>query len=86
MRFFILIQIQRRFGMSEKTNPLKGRTEYVTVQEAADHLRVSIRTIYRWLEEGVLKAFQTGRGSTRIAVPELEHFIAEHTGQLNKEE
>jgi len=40
--------------MSEKTNPLKGRTEYVTVQE--------------------------------IAVPELERFIAEHTGQLNKEE
>jgi transposase len=43
--------------MSEKQNPLEGRTEYVTVQEAADHLRVSQSTIYRWIKIGALKAF-----------------------------
>jgi len=72
--------------MSEKQNPLEGRTEYVTVQEAADHLRVSQSTIYRWIKIGVLKAFQTGYGATRIAVAELERFINENTGQSNQPE
>ena len=72
--------------MSEKQNPLEGRTENVTVQEAADHLRVSQSTIYRWIKRGVLKAFQTGYGATRIAVAELERFINENTGQSNQPE
>ncbi len=72
--------------MSEKPNPLEGREEYVTIQEAADHLRVSQSTIYRWIKIGALKAFQTGRGATRIAVPELERFINEHTGQTSGQE
>ncbi len=72
--------------MSEKQNPLAGRTEYVTIQEAADHLRVSQSTLYRWIKIGALKAFQTGKGATRIAVSELERFIDAHTGQSNKEE
>jgi excisionase family DNA binding protein len=57
--------------MSEKPNPLEGRTEYITVQEAADHLRVSRSTIYHWITIGTLKAFQTGYGAARIAVAEL---------------
>lgn len=72
--------------MSEKPNPLEGRTEYVTVQEAADHLRVSQSTIYRWIKIGALKAFQTGYGATRIAVAELERFINANTGLSNKQE
>ena len=72
--------------MSEKTNPLKGRTEYITVQEAADHLRVSQSTIYRWIKIGTLKAFQTGYGATRIAVVELERFINANTGRSSEQE
>jgi len=72
--------------MSEKTNPLEGRTEYITVQEAADHLRVSQSTIYRWIKIGSLKAFQTGYGATRIAVAELQRFIDANTGLAKKKE
>lgn len=72
--------------MSEKPNPLEGRTEYVIVQEAADHLRVSQSTIYRWIKIGALKAFQTGYGATRIAVAELERFINANTGLAKKKE
>ena len=53
--------------MTEKTNPLEDRKEtYVTMHEAADHLRVALRTVYRWVEQGRLKVFHVGRGSTRI--------------------
>ncbi len=72
--------------MSEKQNPLEGRTEYITVQEAADHLRVSQSTIYRWIKIGSLKAFQTGYGATRIAVAELQRFIDANTGLAKKKE
>jgi excisionase family DNA binding protein len=72
--------------MSEKTNPLEGRTEYITVQEAADHLRVSQSTIYRWIKIGSLKAFQTGYGATRIAVAELQRFIDANTGLAGRKE
>ena len=72
--------------MSEKTNPLEGGTEYITVQEAADHLRVSQSTIYRWIKIGSLKAFQTGYGATRIAVAELQRFIDANTGLAKKKE
>lgn len=72
--------------MSEKQNPLEGRAEYVTVQEAADHLRVSQSTIYRWIKIGALKAFQTGYGATRIAVVELERFINANTGLSSEQE
>jgi len=36
------------------------------VQEAAALLRVSKWTIYRWIEEGRLRASKIGRGSLRI--------------------
>ncbi|MDP3089981.1 MAG: helix-turn-helix domain-containing protein [Nitrospira sp.] len=36
------------------------------VQEAAALLRVSKWTIYRWIEEGRLRATKIGRGSLRI--------------------
>ena len=72
--------------MSEKSNPLEGRTEYITVQEAADHLRVSQSTIYRWIKIGSLKAFQTGYGATRIAVAELQRFIDANTGLAGRKE
>lgn len=36
------------------------------VQEAAALLRVSKWTVYRWIEEGRLRASKIGRGSLRI--------------------
>ena len=56
------------------------------MQEAADHLRVSQSTIYRWIKIGTLKAFQTGYGATRIAVTELQRFIDANTGLAGRKE
>jgi excisionase family DNA binding protein len=35
--------------------------ELLTVQEVADHLRVSRVTVWRWCQQGILPAFQIGR-------------------------
>jgi excisionase family DNA binding protein len=73
--------------MTEKSNPLKDRKEtYVTMHEAADHLRVSLRTVYRWVEQGRLKVFHAGRGSTRIPMSEMERFISQNTGLFQEKE
>lgn len=43
--------------MRSKTD--KGET-WLRAQEAADHLRVSVPTIYRWTREGRLTAYNAG--------------------------
>ena len=75
--------------MSEKPSPLQGNMEtYLPIGEVAQMLRVSSRTVYRWIEEGKLEAFRPMRsgGSTRIALSELNRFIDENTGTHQKEE
>ena len=39
--------------------------EWYTTQEAAQYLRVSIRTIYKWCQEGRLHAYILGEKRTR---------------------
>ena len=51
---------------------------YLTIPEVAKHLRVSQRTLYRWLREGRLKCFRVGNTS-RIAVQDLEAFVQANT-------
>lgn len=71
--------------MPGKPNPIESREEeYVTVHEAANHLRISLRTAYRWLNQGKLKYFRAGR-STRILLSELDRFVSENT-RLGKDE
>ena len=75
--------------MSEKPNPQKGSMEtYLTVHEVAKTLHVSVRTIYRWLGDGRMKAFRPmgERSSTRISLSELNRFIEENTSTHQKEE
>ncbi len=72
--------------MNHKSNPIQERKEaYVTLTEAAEHLRVSSRTVYRWLKKGRLKFFQVGK-STRIPLSELDRFIAENMAGGEKTE
>ncbi len=44
--------------------------EMMTPEEVADWLRVTTKTIYRWLEEGDLPALRVGR-TYRIPKPEV---------------
>lgn len=72
--------------MLEMKDPLENRPEtYVTLKEAAKYLRVSYRTVYRWLSQGRLKFFRAGAESTRIPLSELDKFIAENTNETKKE-
>lgn len=56
------------------------------VQEAAALLRVSKWTIYRWIEEGRLRATKIGRGSLRIFRSSLNGLIeGQRTDQASQE-
>jgi excisionase family DNA binding protein len=46
----------------------------LTTSEVADRLSVSERTVFRWLEQGHLKAFRAGR-VLRISEASLEVFL-----------
>ncbi len=48
------------------------------VTEAAELLRVSRWTIYRWVEEGRLKGTKLGRGSLRIFGESVMKLVEEH--------
>lgn len=46
-----------------------------TVQEVAQQLRVSERTVRKWIEDGDLTAFSIGKRGYRIAESDLQAFI-----------
>jgi excisionase family DNA binding protein len=72
--------------MFNSPNPLTGRKEvYLTLSEAAEYLRVSRRTIYRWLDLGYLQRFRLGNVS-RIELSELDRFVAQFTESLEVED
>lgn len=50
--------------------------EILTVQEVADYLKVSKRTVWRWCNEGKLTATKIGH-SWRIQRSEVERIVAE---------
>ena len=45
---------------------------YVSLEEAADMMSLSTRTIRRRISDGTIPAYQCGRRSIRIRVDELE--------------
>jgi len=55
--------------------------ELLTTKEVAEWLKVSERTIHRWIKNNGLRAYKFGadKGSTlRIAKSEVERFIESH--------
>lgn len=55
-----------------------------SVQEIADYLRVSDRTIRRWIEDGTLRGMRFG-GVYRIADADLREFIKAACARALKE-
>jgi excisionase family DNA binding protein len=45
--------------------------EFYTVKEAAEYFNVSKRTIYNWIDAGIIRAVQVGSNST-IRIPSCE--------------
>jgi excisionase family DNA binding protein len=56
---------------------LKVHETYLTPQEVADLLKVTRRTVYRWIESGELPVIRFG-SAYRIAGHDLEDFIHRH--------
>ena len=50
-------------------------TEYYTVREAAEALRVSVPTVWRWVRQGRLNAHRIGSRSIRIRRTDLDKMI-----------
>jgi excisionase family DNA binding protein len=56
---------------------LKVDERYATLPEVAERLKVSRRTVYRWIKNGDLKAYQFGR-EYRITEGALKEFLEAH--------
>jgi MerR family transcriptional regulator, light-induced transcriptional regulator len=52
-----------------------GEADLLTLQEAADRLKVHYMTAYRWVRKGELPAFKAG-GRLRVRADELERFVS----------
>jgi excisionase family DNA binding protein len=57
----------------------KPRERFFTVQEVAEAMGVSDRTVRRWIADENLVAHRFGR-TVRIAESELKAFIGRHAG------
>jgi excisionase family DNA binding protein len=57
-----------------------------TVQEVAQQLRVSERTVRNWIEQNELPAFSIGKRGYRIAESDLNAFIAKRKRRADTEE
>lgn len=57
---------------------MNGEEEYLTLEEVADKLKISVSTVRRWVKSSELKALKVGnRGQYRITIDDLEDFLAE---------
>jgi excisionase family DNA binding protein len=55
--------------------PSHARARFLTVAEAAEHMRVSTMTVYRFIKSGDLAAVRLGK-SFRIREDDLDSFLA----------
>ena len=56
---------------------------YYTLQEIADRLRVNYRTVYRWVHDGTLPAYQVGQ-HWRVGERDLARFMESRKNQGEK--
>lgn len=52
----------------------QDQIEWLSTREAAEYLGVTLRTLYRFIDEGQLAAYQFGR-VIRLKSPDVESFI-----------
>jgi len=64
-----------------KPNPLK---QYLRVDEVADYFAISVRTVYRLIDEGDLKRTKI-RGCLRVPVWEIERYEKELEREMESE-
>jgi len=57
------------------TNIPQPEPEYITVREMAQEMRVSPRTAWRWVAEGIVPSTRVG-GARRISRADLDYLIS----------
>jgi excisionase family DNA binding protein len=57
-----------------------ARTDYLTVAEAAERLKVSRSTLWRWIDEGKLPAYRLGQRRVLIRPADLNALITPARG------
>ncbi len=53
---------------------MSDRIQWMSTKEAAEHLGVTLRSLYRFIDEGSLPAYRFGR-VIRLKQDDVEHFI-----------
>ncbi len=51
--------------------------EWLTAREVAEYLKVSLATVYRWTDQGILKKYKAGRTS-RYKKSEVDQAMQEN--------
>jgi len=64
---------------------ITDETHYATVSEAARLLRVSVPTVWRWIDSGLLRAYRVGGRSIRIRTVDLASLVRPARTQKMKE-
>lgn len=54
------------------------KDDILTIQEAAKILKVSKRTVYRWVDNGDLKVARIGRKTYRVFESDLRRFVRKY--------
>ena len=54
------------------------KDDILTIQEVAKVLKVSNRTVYRWVDSGDLKVARIGRKTYRVFESDLRKFIKKY--------
>jgi excisionase family DNA binding protein len=65
------------FGRTRGRGHRDDQIKFFTIAEVAERLRVSTRTVRRWIEKGDLIAHRPG-GIVRVAESDLRAFLAVH--------
>jgi excisionase family DNA binding protein len=60
------------------------QNEFFTLQEVADRLKVSYRSVYRWVHAGRLPAYRVGEREWRIRDVDLEQFLEDRKSVNNE--
>jgi excisionase family DNA binding protein len=50
-------------------------SEWLTTKEAAAYLKVTRRTLYRWMEEGRLRFYELASGRRRVRKEDLDALL-----------
>jgi excisionase family DNA binding protein len=63
-----------------KTDPHKSFTKFYTIEQIAECVEASTRTVRRWIESGLLVEHRVN-GLVRISETDFQAFLAAHRGQ-----